>query len=117
MADLVRHAAAPAVPGEKVAHAISRAAHRLGFTRGRTESFWYGKALPGPEELERAREEATKRAKDRELLRNEFRRAVDILARIEARLTRTDEDFYSPEIGALRDMARGADRARGPGGE
>lgn len=112
MATLVRHAAAPAVPGEKVAHAISRAAHRLGFTRGRTQSFWYGNAKAEPQELERARAEATKRAKDLELLRNEYRRAVDILARIEARLTRTDEDFYSPDISALRDITGMADRSR-----
>jgi hypothetical protein len=75
-------------------------------------SFWYGKALVGPEELERARAEATKRAKDVGLLRDEYRRAIDILARIEARLTRTDEDFYSPDISALRDIAGVEARAR-----
>lgn len=68
MARLVRLSAAPAVPGEKVPHAIARAAHRLGLSRGRVASFWYGKARHvSPEELERAREEAVRRAKDAEL--------------------------------------------------
>ena len=112
MGRLVRLAASPPVPGEHVDYAIGRAARRLGFTRGRVKSFWYGKARgPSPEELETARLVAVKHAHDLELLRNEHRRALDILARIEARLTRTDEAFFSPEIGALRDMAGGAPRA------
>jgi hypothetical protein len=109
MTRLVRSAASPAVPGERVAHAIARAARRLGFDRGRTESFWYGKVRsPSPEELETARAVAVKHAKDLELLRHEYRRAFDILARLETRLAVVDEDFHQPSISALRDMAGGA---------
>lgn len=111
MTRLVRSAASPAVPGEKVAHAIARAARRLGFDRGRTASFWYGKVRsPSPEELETARRVALKHAKDLELLRNEHRRAVDLLARLEARLATIDPDFHEPSLSALRDMAGGAPR-------
>ena len=109
MTRLVRSAASPAVPGEKVAHAIARAARRLGFDRGRTESFWYGKVrAPSPEELETARAVAVKHAKDLELLRNEHRRALDILARLETRLAVIDPDFHQPSLAALRDVAGGA---------
>lgn len=107
MARLVRGAASPAVPGEKVPHAIARAAQRLGWDRGRVASFWYGKARAvTPEELERARDVATRRAKDAELLRDEYRRALGILARLEAGLAAIDADFHSETIAALRDVAR-----------
>lgn len=109
MSRLVRYAASPSVPGEKVPHAIARAAHRLGFTRGRTESFWYGKVRGvDPHELEAARRVAVERARDLELLRDEYRRAVDILARLETRLAVVDEDFHQPDIRAIRDVAGGA---------
>lgn len=115
MARLVRSAAAPAVPGEKVPHAIQRAANRLGWPRGRVASFWYGKARTvAPEELERARDVAVRRSKDAELLRNEHRRALDILARLEACLTAQDPDFHGPSIDALRDMARRETGPRNP---
>lgn len=106
MARLVRGAAYPAIPGEKVPHAIARAAQRLGMARGRVASFWYGKARTvEPEELERARDVAVRRSKDAELLRNEHRRALDILARLEACLTAQDPDFHGPYLDTLRDMA------------
>lgn len=107
MGRLVRLAASPPVPGEHVDYAIGRAARRLGFTRGRVKSFWYGKARgPTPEELETARQVAVKHAQDLELLRNEHRRALDILARLETRLAVIDPDFHQPDTAALRDMAR-----------
>lgn len=113
MSRLVRYAASPSVPGERVPHAIARAARRLGFDRGRTESFWYGKVKsPTPEELEAARRVAVERARDLELLRDEYCRAFDILARLETRLAVVDEDFHQPSISALRHMASGA---AGPG--
>jgi hypothetical protein len=106
MTRLVRHAASPSVPGERVPHAIARAARRLGFDRGRTKSFWYGKVKsPTPEELEAARRVAVERARDLELLRDEYRRAFDILARLESRLAAVDSEFHSPEIDYLRDVA------------
>lgn len=109
MSRLVRKAAEPAVPGERVPHAIARAAHRLGLERRRTESFWYGKARAvAPDELERARAEAVRRSRDAELLRHEHRRALDILARLEAALAAQDPDFHGPTIDAARDMARHA---------
>lgn len=116
MSRLVRHAASPPIAGEKVPHAIARAARRLGFERGRVESFWYGKAKAvSPEELETARRVAVERAKDAELLRNEYRRAIDILARLEAPLASIDADFHSAQIRALRDVAGGEAGPRGTG--
>lgn len=115
MQRLVRLAASPSEPGERVPHAIARAARRLGFTRGRTESFWYGKVRSvDPEELEKARAEAVRRARDAELLRNEHRRALDILARLETALAVVDADFHQPSISALRDMAGGEAGPRNP---
>lgn len=115
MSRLVRAAASPSIPGERVPHAIARAARRLGFERGRVTSFWYGKAKSvSPEELERARDEAIKRAHDAELLRDDYQRARNILARLEACLTATDPDFFSPEIDAARDMASGPLGPRNP---
>jgi hypothetical protein len=112
MSRLVRYAASPAVPGEKPPHAIARAARRLGFDKGRTTSYWYGKVLaPSPEELETARRVAVEHARDLELLRNEHRRALDILARLETRLATIDPDFHQPDTAALRDMARAASGA------
>lgn len=112
MGRLVRLAASPVVPGEHIDYAIGRAARRLGFTRGRVKSFWYGKAKgPSPEELETARQVAVKHARDLELLRNEHRRAVEILARLETRLATIDPDFHEPDTTALRDMARAASGA------
>lgn len=113
MSRLVRHAASPAVPGEKVPHAIARAAHRLGLSRGWVTSFWYGKARSvDPDELEAARAEAARRSQDAELLKHEFTRARDILARLETRLSIVDADFHGPQISALRDVAGGAFGAR-----
>jgi hypothetical protein len=107
MARLVRLSAAPAIPGEKVPHAIARAAQRLGLSRGRVTTFWYGKARHvAPEELEAARDVAVRRAKDAELLRHEHRRALDILARLEAGLTAIDPDFHSETLGAIKHFTR-----------
>jgi hypothetical protein len=111
MTRLVRAAASPAVPGEKVPHAIARAAHRLGISRGRATSYWYGKARVIPEEdLERARDAAVRRAKDAELLRDDYQRALAILARLEAGLASLDADFHQPQIDAVRDIRRSASR-------
>jgi hypothetical protein len=117
MSQLVRLAASPAIPGERPPHAIARAARRLGFERGRTESFWYGKARRvDPEELDAARRVAVERSRDLKVLRDDYRRAVEILARLETRLAVTDPDFHQPDIHALRDMADGAAGTGSAGG-
>lgn len=106
MERLVRLAASPMIPGEQVPHAIARAARRLGFAKGRVQSFWYGKARnPSPEEYEAARKVAVQHARDLELLRDEHRRAVEILARIEARLTALDTSQNQPSAASLRELA------------
>lgn len=112
MERLVRLAASPMIPGEQVPHAIARAARRLGIARGRVQSFWYGKARNcTPDELEAARAAAVQHAHDLELLRNEHRRALEILARIEARLALTDEGQAGPMVGHDRDRAGRTARA------
>jgi hypothetical protein len=116
MSRLVRGAAAPAVAGEKVPHAIARAANRLGMTRSRVASFWYGNARSViPDELERAREVAARRSKDAELLRHDYQRALAILARLEAGLAAIDADFHSESIDALRNVRRDATGPRDSG--
>lgn len=113
MTRLVRLSAAPAIPGEKVLHAIARAAQRIGLSRGRIRSFWYGFARNvTPEELEAARDVAVRRAKDAELLRHEYRRALDILARLEAGLATIDPDFHSETLRAVEHFTR---ELAGPG--
>lgn len=112
MERLVRLAASPMIPGEQVPHAIARAARRLGIARGRVQSFWYGKARNcTPDELEAARAVALQHANDLELLRNEHRRALDILARIEARLASPTEGLDRAMLDQGRHGVGGADRA------
>lgn len=113
MGRLVRLAASPMVPGERVPHAIARAARRIGIPKSRVHSFWYGKArTASPEEYETARQVAVTHARDMELLREEHRRAIDILARIEARLTVLDPAQDRPAVDPLRERAG---REAGPG--
>ena len=113
MERLVRHAAPPPVAGEKVPHAIARAARRLGLTRGRVESFWYGKARHvDPEELENARRAAVAQSRDVELLRHEHQCAMDILQRLEGALAHVDPDFHSPQLDALGDIRGSLSRGR-----
>ncbi len=115
MERLVRLAASPTVPGEQVPHAISRAARRLGFTKGRVQSFWYGKARnPSPEEIETARKVAIQHARDLELFRDEQRRAFEILERIEARLAALDQAPPVPPPPSVRPVD---ERQTGAGGE
>lgn len=106
MGRLVRLAASPTVSGEQVPHAISRAARRLGFSKGRVQSFWYGKARnPSPEEYETARKVAVQHARDLELFRDEQRRAFEILARLEARIAALDEAPSQPRTTEVRPVA------------
>jgi hypothetical protein len=116
MGRLVRLAASPMIPGEQVPHAIARAARRLGISKSRVHGFWYGKVRnPTPEEYETARQAAVKHAHDMELLRDEHRRAIDILARIEARLATLDPASAGSGAASLRDMAGSQARPRDGG--
>lgn len=107
---LVKAAAEPYRPGEGVQSAIRRAASRLGWSFGRTRRVWYEEARRiDRDEIERAREVAAKHSRNAELLRREREQARTYLARLEARLTAIDPDFYEREIMAAREMG-GTDR-------
>lgn len=117
MGRLVRLAASPMVPGERVPHAIARAARRLGISKSRVHGFWYGKVRnPTPEEYETARQAAVKHAHDMELLRDEHRRAIEILARVEARLTALDPAAAGAGAASVRELADREAGTRSPGG-
>lgn len=105
VARLLRRVAAPAVPGEHLIHAISRAARRLGWDRGRTKRLWYGEArrvdadeLVAIERLLKLRQEA----------RDEHARLAERIARLEAILVQ-DEDFHRPQVDAWRAASRSVD--------
>lgn len=117
MGRLVRLAASPMVPGEQVPHAIARAARRLGLPKSRVHSFWYGKAkVASPEEYETARQVAVQHARDLELLRDEHRRAIDILARIETRLAAIDPAAHQSGAAPPRPLADSQASAGSAGG-
>lgn len=108
-ATLVRAAAEPAQIGEKVDQQIQRSARRLGWLTSRVREIWYGRARRiDAHEMDRLREVAAKHTRNADLLRQEYAKALDFVALFETRLTAVDPDFYSPEIGALRDVSRGA---------
>lgn len=108
VARLLRDVAAPAVPGERVVHAIARAARRLGWDRGRTKRLWYREArrVDADEML----------AIDRYLKReatDEFARLNARIARVEASLRVSDPDMYGPDIDALHALGRRPDSPMG----
>jgi ubiquinone biosynthesis protein UbiJ len=82
---LMRRVAEPAVPGELVAHAINRAARRLGLTRRQAKSYWYGERTHVPADLmDKAREIAAEPSVIE--ARDELKQLRDRVARLEALL-------------------------------
>lgn len=86
---------------------IGRAARRVGLGWSRTKDLWYAdpRAAVRADELEKARRAALKAAQ------HEYQQLTGWMARLEAAYRFSDPDFHSPQIDALRDVARDAHRA------
>jgi hypothetical protein len=98
---LLRRLSEPWPPGEYVKTAINRAAKLAGLSYWRAFDLWYGKARRvEPHEIEQI--EAALLKKNRREIRDEVRDIRLQIARIEARLSSTDEEFHREDIAALR---------------
>lgn len=113
-ADL-KELAQPLEFGTRVKVAIGHAARRSGLTYWRAFDIWYGKARR-IEQYEREQISEALDRKRREHARNEFHELRTRLARLEARLSRTDEDFHRETIDSVREQARGLGGMGGPVG-
>jgi len=93
--------AEPWTRGDRVKVAIDRAARRAGLTYWRAFDIWYGKARRiEPHESEAIEAALTRRRK--EVTRNEIHDLRTRLARLEALLVQTDEEFHRPVLDRLR---------------
>lgn len=97
----LRELAEPWVGGERVKVAIDRAARKAGLQFWRAYDLWYEKArCVQPFEITQI--EAALAKKRESEARNELHELRLRLAKLESALLTTDEDFYRPQITALR---------------
>jgi hypothetical protein len=107
---LVKDAAAPCKPGEKIKAQLNRACERLGYhsDRWRVRAAWYREAgcwsASALEEL-RSRAAAWKERRD-SLTQAKLDKYGAIDAALADRLETLDPDFYRAEIARLRDAVR-----------
>lgn len=96
-ADVLRELAEPWPSGSKVKEAINRASRLSGLSFWRCSDIWYGKArrLEASEMTILADALAKKREREAS---NELQELRTRLAKLEARLSTVDEDFYRPQI-------------------
>lgn len=106
-----RGLAEPIERSEKIEDIIKRAAKAVNKAAGlsliysRAYEIWYGRAKITIEEKEAIAAAAQwKREKE---ARNELSELKTRIARLEARLVQTDEDFHSPQIAAFGHAMRG----------
>lgn len=96
----LRELSEPWPSGSKVKEAINRAARLSRLQYWRVFNIWYGKAhRVEPQEIT-AIADALERKRELEA-KNELQELRRRLARLEARLLSTDEDFYRPQIDFL----------------
>ena len=87
--------------GDRTKAMIDRAAKRAGIGYWRAFNIWYGKAIPAnAEEIERIQEALNRKRKV--VAHNELAELRARMARIETLLLRTDEEFFSEDVTALR---------------
>src|SRR6188768_2488121 len=97
----LRELAEPSALGDRIKAAIDRAARRAGLSYWRAFDIWYGKARRiEPSEIDAIEDALLKRRK--EVTRNELHDLRTRLARLEALLVQTDEEFHRPELDRLR---------------
>jgi predicted phage-related endonuclease len=93
--------AEPWARGDRIKTAIARAARRAGLSYWRAFDIWYGKARRiEPHEIDAIADALDKRRK--EITRNELHDLRTRLARLEALLVQTDEEFHRPTLDQLR---------------
>ncbi|WP_425087794.1 hypothetical protein [Stappia sp.] len=110
MQEHIRKIGWPSYPDEQVVFRIERAARKLGVSIRRARSYWYGEPATIPaDHMDKARR--LSRVPVEEKARNEFAELQTRIARLEAALSVQDPEFHGPEIDALRNIRRGADRA------
>jgi hypothetical protein len=97
----LRELSEPWSRGDRVKAAIQRAGHRAGLAYWRAFDIWYGKARRiEPHEVDAIEDALIKRRK--EVTRNELHDLRTRLARLEALLVQTDEEFHRPDLDRLR---------------
>lgn len=111
----LRELAGAGTRGDRTKAAIQRAARIVGLNYSRAFEIWYGRARR-IEQYEREKISEALDRKRREHARNEFHELQTRLARLEARLSRTDEDFHRETIDSVREQARGLGGMGGPVG-
>lgn len=99
-ADALRELAEPWPSGSRVKEAIHRASRLSGLAYWRCSDLWYGKARRLEAAEMTAIADAVEKKREREA-RNELQELRTRLAKLEARLASTDEDFHRPQIDFL----------------
>lgn len=97
---LVRLAAEPRIVGDSIKAAVNRAARTLGFTPTRTRDLWHGNARRiDSREMDALR--AVERRQNLRFLESGYRKHVEQLAALRARLQSRDAEFHRPDIEAI----------------
>lgn len=97
---LVKLAAEPRHVGDSVKAAIRRAARILGWTEGRTSDVWYGEACRiDSREMDALR--AVERKQNIRTIEGDYRKHIEQLSALRARLQSRDADFHRADIEAI----------------
>ncbi len=104
-ADLLMECSKPWTAGDTIEAKLTRAARRIGIGYWRAWNVRHGKARLTREEYDRAEAYRLKTTQDLEVLRDEYRRGLQILVGATERFAAIDPDFYRTEIDLLRDLA------------
>ena len=102
---ILRELVGPRMADESIKITLANAARICGLSYWRIYDIWYGRAKKISDEEEAAIINAAKR-KNLRTVKNELAELRTKMARLEALLSRTDEDFFSPHITALRETSR-----------
>ena len=94
-------------PAQPVKRAVERAARAAGFAYWRAFDLWYGKARRVEQHEIDAITDALQAKRERDAA-NELHDLKIRLAKLEARLAATDEDFHRPVLDAVGLAMRGA---------
>lgn len=104
LAATLAHEIAPA--GRTVGQQIAAVARKLGWSRSRTISIWYGEARRiDAREMDQLR--AARDARRLQEASHEYRELRARIARLEAALAITDEAFHRPHVDALQQSMGG----------
>lgn len=103
---IVRECAAPVSPGEGVNSQIRRASTRLKWAYWRTFNAWYGKIQLSAEEREQARNVMIQNTRNKDAVRDEFNRGLQIVIGAAERFAAVDPEFFGPQLDALRELRR-----------